>query len=264
MLIRELLTISAVDGPHRRESLIGLVYAYHAAGSLAARLGIPGMPTLAADRLRDVANELGDPVWIGVAAWSRAHFLSGANRLRQYELAVRVADEAPAEQPETRGMANLTAALASSARGDDDLAQTHLRETAALAELIEPDVSSWPTGLMNFGRTNVGIWRLSIAVELGWGARVDELAADIRPETIGVSRQAAFWLDYGRGLVAERKTRARGIAAIMRAEKLAPQQIRNNVWARETVAGLLAATRRDAGGRDLRGLAWRLGVAPTG
>jgi hypothetical protein len=45
---------------------------------------------------------------------------------------------------------------------------------------------------------------------------------------------------------------------------LAPQQVRNNVFAREAVTGLLASSRREAGGRELRGLAWRMGVAPTG
>ncbi|MGH3769880.1 MAG: hypothetical protein ACRDRW_00525 [Pseudonocardiaceae bacterium] len=33
---------------------------------------------------------------------------------------------------------------------------------------------------------------------------------------------------------------------------------------REAVADLLRRARRDAGGRELRGLAWRMGVAPVG
>ena len=38
----------------------------------------------------------------------------------------------------------------------------------------------------------------------------------------------------------------------------------HDVFVRETVAGLLRQTRRDAGGRELRGLAWRMGLAPIG
>jgi hypothetical protein len=45
---------------------------------------------------------------------------------------------------------------------------------------------------------------------------------------------------------------------------LAPQRIRHDVFVRETVAGLLRQTRRDAGGRELRRLAWRMGIAPGG
>jgi hypothetical protein len=65
-------------------------------------------------------------------------------------------------------------------------------------------------------------------------------------------------------LVAERKTRDRGITALLRAETLAPQLTRNNVYVREAVSTLLSTARRDAGGRELRGLAWRMGIAPIG
>ena len=105
---------------------------------------------------------------------------------------------------------------------------------------------------------------MAIGVELGHGARVAEVASTVRPETINRSRQCAFWLDYGRGLLAERKTRERGLAAMLRAEKLAPQQVRTNVFAREAVTGLLTTSQREAGGRELRGLAYRMGIPPTG
>jgi hypothetical protein len=54
------------------------------------------------------------------------------------------------------------------------------------------------------------------------------------------------------------------MTALLTAEKLAPQRIRNDVFIREAVADQIRAARREAGGRELRGLAWRLGVAPTG
>lgn len=262
-LIRDLLAASA--GPTaRRQALAPLLTAYHVAGSIAARLRIPGMPSLAADRMRQVADELDDPVWQAVASWGRAHFLSGTNRERQYELAVAVADQASPDRPETRGMANLTAALAAAAQGHADLAETHLTEAAAVAELIEPDTSPWPSGVMQFGRTNVGIFKVTIGVELGQGARVAEVASTVRPETISRGRQASFWVEYGRGLLAERRTREAGLRALVRAEQVAPQQVRSNVFAREAVTNLLTAARREAGGRDLRWLAHRMGIAPTG
>lgn len=262
-LIRELLA-AAADPSLRRSALVPMLTAYHVAGSISARLRIPGMPSLAADRMRQVAAELDDPVWDAVSQWGRAHFLSGTNRARQYELAVAVADQAPAEHVETRGMANLTAALAAAAQGNEDLAETHLAEAADVAELIEPDTSPWPSGVMQFGRTNVGIFRVAIGVELGQGPRVAEYASAVRPQTISRGRQASFWIDYGRGMLAERKTREQGVTALLRAERLAPQQVRTSVWAREAVTGMLSAEMRVAGGRELRGLAWRMGIAPTG
>lgn len=262
-LIRDLLA-AAANPAHERRVLAPLLTAYHVAGSIAMRLRIPGMPSLAVDRMQQVADRLDDPVWQAVAAWARAQFLSGANRARQYELAVAAADMAPADRPETRGMAHLTAAMAAAAQGNADLAETHLAEASAIAELVEPDVSPWPAGVMQFGRTNVGIFRVAVGVELGHGARVAETAKDVRLETISRGRQAAFWLDYGRGLLTERATRDEGLSALLRAEQLAPQQVHTNAFAREAVAELLRSSRRDASGREVRGLAWRMGLAPTG
>lgn len=261
-IIRDLLA-AAADPQMRREALAPLLTAYHVAGSISARLRIPGMPSLAADRMRQVAAELDDPVWDAVSQWGRAHFLSGTNRGRQYELAVAVADQAPADRAETRGMANLTAALAAAAQGDGDLAETHLAEADAVADVLDVETSPWPAGIMQFGRTNVGIFRVSIGVELGQGGRVAEYASAVRTETISRGRQASFWIDYGRGMVVERKKREDGVAALLRAEHLAAQQVRTNIWAREAVTGLLSADLRPPVATEVRGLAWRMGIAPN-
>ena len=78
------------------------------------------------------------------------------------------------------------------------------------------------------------------------------------------SSQAGFWADVGRALAADKKTRDKAVRVLLHAEQLAPQRIRHDVFVREMVAGLLRQARRDAGGRELRGLAWRMGVAPLG
>jgi transcriptional regulator with XRE-family HTH domain len=262
-LIRDLLA-AAADPNDGRRALAPLLTAYHVAGSIAVRLGIPGMPSLAADRMRQVAEQLDDPVWTAVADWGRSHFLGGTARQRQYDLAVAAADAAPAERPETRGMAHLTAALAAAAQDRGDDAELHLAEAGELAELVEPDTSPWPSGVMQFGRTNVAIFRVTIGVELGRGAQVAEYAADVRPGTISRGRQATYWMEFGRGMLTERWTRDRGLAALLRAEQLAPQQVHHNPLAREAVTDLLVSAHREAGSRELRGLAWRMGIAPTG
>lgn len=262
-MIRDLLA-AAADPVVGRQALAPLLTAYHVAGSISARLRLPGMPSLAAERMRQVADLLDDPVWQAVASWGRAHFISSTSRKRQYDLAVRVADTAPTDRPETRGMANLTAALAAAAQGDGDTALTHLAEAAAIAERVEPATSPWPSGIMQFGRTNAGIFRVSIGVELGEGARVAEAAAKVQPETISTGRQASYWTDLGRALMSERTHRGQGLKALLRAEKLAPHQLYRDVFVREAVTSQLATARRDDFGRELRGLAWRMGVAPIG
>ncbi|MGW5050705.1 helix-turn-helix domain-containing protein [Actinokineospora sp. NPDC004072] len=259
-LIRDLLAAVA-EPPNRAAALVGLLAAYKAIAYLTHDLGLPGLPMLAVERMQRVAEELGDPVWLSYAAYQRCQLLGGTNRMRQYELAVAVAD-LPSSRVEVRGLAHLAAALSSAAQGSGDLALTHLDEAATLAEQIEPDVSPWMQ--TNFGRTNVGIWRVSIGLEMGVGGKVVELAAGMNPVGVSRSRQAAFWIDYGRGLMSDRKSREQGLSALLRAESLAPQKVRTNVFAREAVADMLRQSRREAGGRDLRGLAWRMGVAPTG
>jgi hypothetical protein len=214
--------------------------------------------------MRQVAGELDDPMWMAVADWGRAHFLSATNRARQYEMAVAVADQVRAGRAETRGMAHLTAALAAAAQNEDSVAQTHLAAASDFANRLEAEVSPWPSGIMQFGRTNVGIFSVAISVELGHGPRIAEVASTVHVDTISRGRQASFWIDYGRGLLAERGTREKGLAALVRAEQLAPHQVRTNVFAREAVSHLLSVAQRAASGRDLRGLAWRMGVAPNG
>jgi hypothetical protein len=119
-------------------------------------------------------------------------------------------------------------------------------------------------GYLHFGPEHIGVWRVSLGIELGEGAKVAEYVR-VPPERFpGKARQAAFYADLGRGLASERSTRERGIHALARAEAIAPQLIRNNVFVRETVADLLIHARKDAGGRELRRLVWRMGIAPTG
>jgi hypothetical protein len=50
----------------------------------------------------------------------------------------------------------------------------------------------------------------------------------------------------------------------LHAKQLAPQLIYNDLFVREAISGLLRQARRDAGGRELRGLAWRMRVAYLG
>jgi hypothetical protein len=73
-------------------------------------------------------------------------------------------------------------------------------------------------------------------------------------------RKAAYLADIGRGLARERKTRVEAVRYLRQAEDAAPQRVRNQPAVRETVAYLLARATASAGGRELRGMAARMGV----
>lgn len=214
------------------------------------------------------AQELDRPEWIGFSAWLRGHAAGSQGRRHQYGMSVRGIDtltphlDDPNVQ-QAAGMLHLNAALAAAAQSDGQRTHDHLGEAADLASRLPEQRENF--GYLHFGPNNVGIWRVSLATELGEGPRVAELARNVRPEALPAkARRAMFHADLGRALASEKKTQGQGIHSLIKAERIAPQRVRNNVFVRETVADLLRQARRDAGGRDLRGLAWRMGVAPNG
>ncbi|WP_043842004.1 helix-turn-helix domain-containing protein [Amycolatopsis taiwanensis] len=249
-------------GQYREEAFRGLIGTYHATGRVTAAMGSAHLSYLMSDRVMQTAKLLDDPEWLGIATWTRAHYISSRSRSRQYQVAVEAAEMAGARL-ESRGMGHLTAALAKAAQGDADGARMHLAEADDMATKIG-ELSLWGEGTMNFGRSNVGIWRVGLNVELGRGPGVAEIAKDVAWQAAPRSRQGAYWMDLGRGLIQDKKTRAQGLAALLQAEELTPQQVRNNQFVRDAVTSMMTVARRDAGGRELRGLAWRMGVAPIG
>jgi transcriptional regulator with XRE-family HTH domain len=252
----------------RREVLLGLMNAYSSAMWTTKRLGGRGLPTLAARSVQHCAEALGDPVWLGYAAWLRGNATGQLDRAAQYRRSVTVAETLTGQLDsgdalQAYGMLHLSAALAASAQAESATAATHLQEASALAARMDTEVGTWAH--LWFGPTNVGIWKTSLALEIGEHGQALEAAKTVHPELLpGGVRQAEFWAEVGRALVATKKTREKGVRVLLHAEQLAPQLIRTDVFVRETVADLLRQARRDAGGRELRGLAWRMGVAPIG
>ncbi|OHV48870.1 hypothetical protein E0F15_12520 [Frankia sp. B2] len=74
-------------------------------------------------------------------------------------------------------------------------------------------------------------------------------------------RRAQFLTDFGRGLAQSRGKDKQALAVLREAERLAPELVRTHPLVRETVAVMLQRARANVGGRDLRGLAYRMGIA---
>jgi transcriptional regulator with XRE-family HTH domain len=266
-LLGELHAVYARHPERRADALVGMIGCYASAAWTTKRMSSGrGLPLLAARLAQDCAALLGVPAWQGFTAWLRGDAAGALSRPEQYRRTVRAADALAGhmddgEVVQAAGMLHLSAALASAVQGDADTADTHLSEADALADRLAEPVGTF--GRMWFGRANVGVWRMSIGLELGGGAKLAEAARTVPIAAIPApSRQAEFYMDVGRALLTEHRHRDRGIAALLRAEQLAPQRVHADVFVREAVADHLRAARRDAGGRNLRGLAWRLGIAP--
>jgi len=249
----------------RREALLGLIDAYRVAIMTTKDLGDRGLPGLAARAVQQCAEALEDAVWLGCAAVVRGYATGELDRATQYRRSVAAAETLTSKLDSSDalqacGMLHLLAAVAAGARGDPDTSATHLDEASALAARMGTEVGTWAH--LFFGPTNVGIWRTSLALELGEHGQALEVAKTVHPELLPTRNQVQFWASVGCALIAGKKTRPKGVQVLLHAEQLAPQKIRNDVFLREVVTGLLRQARRDAGGRELRGLAWRMGVAP--
>ncbi|MGV9611354.1 helix-turn-helix domain-containing protein [Nocardia xishanensis] len=266
LLLAELHTVYARSPEHRQDALLGLITCYASAMWVTKRLAGRGLPLLAAKAAQECAAALESPAWMGFTTWLRGDATGGLSRPEQYRRAVRCIDELSphledVEVLQTSGMLHLSAALASAVQGDRPTADTHLNEAAALASRMDTETGTF--GRMWFGAPNVGIWRACIGMEFGDGAKVAEQAREVKVHSIpSKARQAEFYMEVGRALLTDPTKRDQGVQVLLRAEHLAPQRVHADVFAREAVADVLRASRRDAGGRELRGLAWRLGIAP--
>ena len=249
----------------REEVLLGLIDCYSAVCWITRRLGGRGLPLLAARIAQSCADELGTPEWRGYATWLRSQVAGPLSRPQQYRRAVTMAEELSPRLDssavlQTYGMLHLSAALAAAAQADRGTCDTHLDEAAAVADrMVEP---AGAFGHMWFGRANVGVWRTAIAVEFREPGEVVELARGVEVEAIpSASRRAGFFIDVGRSMLKERVTWEAGLTTLIRAERLAPQRVHTDVFTREAVADQLRRARRDGVGRELRGLAYRMGMS---
>ncbi|WP_167485881.1 helix-turn-helix domain-containing protein [Nocardia terpenica] len=265
-LIGELHAIYARDAQRRREALRGLILCYTSAVWTTKRLGGRGLPLLAAKAAQQCAEVLEEPAWQGFTAWLRGDVTGGLSRPEQYRRAIKMTDQLTphldnSDVLQIYGMLHLSAALAAAVQADRDTATTHLEEAQVVAQRMEDEAGSFAH--LWFGRANVGIWQATIGMEFGDEGRVAEQARGVRVDAIpSKSRQAEFYMEVGRSLLTDAKHRDKGVEILLKAEDLAPQRVHADVFVREAVADHLRSARRDAGGRNLRGLAWRLGIAP--
>jgi transcriptional regulator with XRE-family HTH domain len=259
-------TAHAGDEDARRPALETLVEGCVIAGALSKALNYTDLAYLAALRATEAAVVLGDPVQRGKAdfmwlltlpragSWDRSLVAAeqAASRLEPY------ARDAAGQQ--VLGMITLTASLSAAAAQRTDRAVHWLSEAERIAGRVPDEPNrSW----QSFSRTNVNVWRVAIGIERGEsGGAMLEMAGDVNLELFEArsSRRASFMADVGRGLARETRTRPEAVRWLRRAEDAAPQRIRNSAAARDTVAYLLNRARIDSGGRELRGMAARMGV----
>ena len=182
----------------RREVLLGLIDAHRVAMRTAKDLGDRGLPMVAVQAVQQCAEALDDPAWLGCAAVTRGYATGELDRAGQYRRSVAVAETLTSKLDssdalQTCGMLHLMAAMAAGARGDHDTSATHLDEASALAARMDTEVGTWAR--LFFGPTAVGIYRISLALELGKHGQAVQAAKAVHPELLPKRQQAFFWIE---------------------------------------------------------------------
>jgi hypothetical protein len=230
-------------------------------------LGYLDLALIAADRARVAAERYDDPVLVAAAAFFTGKALIPAGALATAEQSQAAAADsltAFTEDDRARQLAaalHLNAAWACSIASDAARAFGHADEAAELAGRVTGP--EWAGPLLGGGvsRVDVGICRMSLAVELGEHDRAVRTAGDL--DLSGVSsrsRQATYWADLGRALSVDRRRDREAFQALRTAEELTPQRVRASASVREAVAGMRSRARRSGIGRELELMASRLGV----
>ncbi|RBQ17063.1 XRE family transcriptional regulator [Spongiactinospora rosea] len=245
--------------PVRSEALKMLILAAGCKAAFMSRgLGEVHLAYLGGERGWQAAELLGDPVWRGAAAFGRAHARCSAGTPKPLLMTPRIADEVELHigddlfAHQVHGMLRLSAALACEVLGDRDGAAGQVGEAARLAEPL----GDAPDAFEYFGVANVGVWRTTLEVEAGRPGQALEHANRVDPRALpSHSRRAMLLLERARAhAMLDRDEDA--VRELRKAEQLSPSMVHNHPFIKELVADIL--DRR--GGRDVRGLAWRMNL----
>ncbi|MGH3962517.1 MAG: helix-turn-helix domain-containing protein [Pseudonocardiaceae bacterium] len=197
------------------------------------------------------------PAGLVAAASARVGLAAGAFDLAQDALdAVTV----PTNTPESIQLAGFLALRRSIVAAADSRPHDVDASVEYATDLAERTGEGNAYGL-GFGPIKVGLYRMTGLLEVGDNERAAGVAESLTPEAhVNRSGQAAYWADYGRALARMRGRQQDAVTALRRAELISPHRIQRGPVIREVLAELLARSRRDAVGRELRGMAYRAGL----
>ena len=251
-----IMELSADDRLHAHRAL---THAYNAASSVLKRLGDFEFASIAADRAVRAAAIVDDPVLSAAASYRLANVFLSAGRIEEAkDVALAAATtlepnlgSLPAQVAMWGGLL-LTAAVASAQQGAAASAWEFFGAAAVAARQLRRDYVDLHT---IFGPANVALHSVQIAVELGDGRETLRRAARVDPDRLPgelLERRSHFYVDVARGH-AQHADDSAAVATLLKADRLAPEDVRFNPVVHDLVTMLLRRERRSArpGLRDL-------------
>lgn len=260
-LIRDLHT--TLDAGHDEDEILRLLALLHVQGTQAWLMDIGASIDLgwqAATLAQRAAERLDDPMARAVSAFGTAFGLLGVG---DFDLAARTlaavdVGTRTSEAMQVSGMLTLTASLVAAASGNQSERIAALDHATELAQRTGEGDALW----FGFGPSNVGVWRMSVALEAGEHADAARIAETVNPQALpSPTRRAAYWREYGRALARLPRRYDQAVLMLRQAEQISPARIHRHPIMRSIIAELLAKAKRDAAGRELRGMAFRAGLA---
>lgn len=259
-----LLDLQSHDG----DTAAGMVETLFCARYALKTMGYPDLAREAAQIGVRVAEDHDDAAWRGQALYSLVQAFPVESADLGARITVRAADELQAASDrggrEVYGCLHILAAFqcAVATRAAD--AADHLGEAADVAAALgEPEHTSVLSAGFNgnwFGPTQVEVWRVAVAAELGDAGEAIAVTRRINLDALPVpNRWVYYWTDLARALAAEGNDRE-SMHALARAERSAPQHFRFNPVARDLVATLIRRARARATTAEMASLAHKLGL----
>jgi transcriptional regulator with XRE-family HTH domain len=261
-LLQDTVTAArAADGDDAIRAYELLALSYQAAASVLTKLGEADLAWIAAERGLTAAQRTDSKVILGSLFRSVAHTLLSTGR---FQPAVQLVNRAAAVLGDELGTADgpmlsvygslfLTGAMAASRAEDRPTTRAFLQEAQQAASRLGADANYMWTA---FGPTNVAIHQVNTAMELG----DVQIALDLGPalDTSGLptERRVRHALDVARAYSA-RNRRDEGLAIVLDAERMAPEQVRHHYISRQLVLTWMRQQRRTPS-LELAGLAARL------
>lgn len=243
-LILEATTVAHGTPSHRAWGVLASLY--RTAYDVATKLGYQDLCALALDRMAWAAERGSDPILASIRQYLRglAYLRAGEYRTGRRLVVVGAATAALADPSRERdvvmGQLALGGAVLAARDRDKDAAKAHLADADRLAQRTgEAAQVHW----LSFGPFNVAAHRVSTLVDQGLYADALKVAASVTvPDDWPVSRAAHHRAEIARAQLWTGRT-DQALRSLQLARQMAPQQTRYSVSVRDTVSGLLSASR---------------------
>lgn len=259
-------TIRTTRGRRRADVAQLLTRAYQAASAAFARQEEADASWLAADRATRWAEDAGDPLAVIASGFRMGHAFLTLRRLDQAEHVATKAISAltpavnsqscPPETLSVYGAMHLLLAVVNAREGDRTKTRQAIANARQVAARIDTDRNDYNT---EFGPTNVELHAVATAVDLGDAGEALDLAKNIDAGGLSPERQSRLFIDVARAHT-QRRHIGEAVAALLEAERHAPEQVQTHVLVRGIVGDLLSLAGRRATS-ELLNLARRIGAA---